>query len=450
MNWCAQSELYSGLKSLPRTLLLAAAGLLVLVPTSAEAAPLELVKVASDGRGEGVTFRGVSQPDVGRQVPHAENPRITGDNLYAPDFIRTAEGWHTYFGGWRTSGQTSDEIYVGTAGAASPAGLSGFTTAIAAGEYLHVNDPTVVYEPEAGQWHMLYTAAKYVGPSGARNFRDWIAYSTSTDGVNWSPSAGATSAEVALLDPNNIAGAALSDIARPSLVQADGGWKLWFDGKSDSGDGAIHSYLAESVGGSPTQFEVVKRYDDVAGFPGFFEPDVQRREDGTYLAVIQRHFSQLHLATSEDGVDFQVGPVSLDAAYPFFGRESVDNPGLIYDDTLDALLGLGFGMTDSPALVGHDVGVSFAQLRIEMRSPDGTWHVFSTAEGLDEQFVHAFHYTDFDLVRVMDAGTGDLLLEQDFTAAAPGDVWELRVIPEPTAALLLTGLAPLLLARRRR
>lgn len=436
-----------GRKLLPLALIGAAVGLFAPAP-AAEAGPLELVRVSGDGRANGVSFRGVSQPDLGRQVPHAANPLITGDNLYAPDFVRTDQGWHTFFGGWRTSGQANDEIYVGSAAAASPGTLAGFSTAIAAGEYLHVNDPSVVFEPDEGRWHMLYTAAKFVGPQTAANFRDWIAYSTSTDGVNWSPSAGVSSAEVTLLDPNNIAGAALSDIARPSLVKADDGWKLWFDGKSDAVAGGIHSFLAESVGDSPTQFEVVKRYEDVNNFPGFFEPDVQRRADGTYLAVIQRHFSQLHLATSDDGVNFQVEPASLDAAYPFFGRESIDNPGLIYDDLEDVLLGLGFGMTDSPNLVGHDVGMSFAQLRIELRSPDETWHVFSVAEGVDEQFVHTFHYTDFDLVRVLDAATGERLLEQEFTGASPGDVWELRVVPEPSAGLLLGGTLLLLIRRR--
>jgi hypothetical protein len=412
-----------------------------LVPSNASANPYELVKVGNNGQGARITFRGTSQPDGPRHLTVGANPVIQGNNLYAPDLLRVGSGWHNYFGGWMTGSDVNDRIYVGTRSNLEVNGSWGPQLAINNGQYIHVHDPSVVRE--GAQWHMLYTAARNVNSK----FTDWINYSSSTNGINWTPSAGSVSTEVVMTDPFNLAGGAISDIARPSLVKTDSGWKMWFDAKI-AGSNAISSYLAHATGAAPTHFQVFHKYNDVAGFPGFFEPDIARRADGTYVGVIQRHFATLHMVSSTDGLNFTVGPAVVNVNDPMFNRDFVSNPGLVYDDVADRVLGLGFGMTNSTNLTGHDIGFTHTHLQVQVRSPGGTWHVFAQANSLDEQFVHVFNFTNFDLVRIIDPRTNTTLLEQSFTGAAPGDIWEYRLIPEP-ALLAPLAAAMLLLSRRR-
>lgn len=416
------------------------------MPSAAFAAPrYELVKVGSNGQSGRITFRGTADPDGPRHLTLAANPVIEGNNLYAPDLLRAGDGWKNYYGGWVSASDVNDRIYVGIRNGLEVNGDWSGQLAIDNGDYIHVHDPSVV---RAGaQWHMVYTAARNV----AGKFTDWINYSSSTNGTDWTPSAGSVSTQVTMTDPSNLAGGTISDIARPSLVKTDTGWKMWFDGKVD-GSTAPSSYLAHATGATPTNFKVVHRYGDAGGpggFPGFFEPDIARRPDGSYVGVIQRGFATLHVVTSSDGINFDVGGAVVSAGDPMFSRDKVSNPGLIYDEADDKVLGLGFGMTDSPELVGHDIGFTQTHLKVQVRSPGGVWHVYAKANLLNEQFLHVFNYTSFDLVRVIDPGTGRILVEQNFDGAKVGDIWQLQPIPEPAllAPLLLT---PILLLKRRR
>ena len=389
--------------------------------------------------GGSITFLNVGYPDGPNMVLASANPLIAGRNLYGVDLVRHDDGttsqWYNYHGAWKDAGQVNDYIYLSKSADLDP--TSAWTdpaVVIDSGSYDHVNDPTLAIDGN-DTWHMLYTAAKWVDDATYGNyFRDWINYSYSNDGETWTPSTGTTSAEISMSDPSGLVPGTLTSIARPSLVETDSGWKLWFDGKTQNQtDGGVHSYLAHSVDGSPTEFEVVYRYDDIPGFPGFYEPDVQLRSDGTYLAVVQRGFNELWTATSTDGIhfDFADDP-AVDADYPFYSRERISNPGLVYDQIDDVNYGLGFGMAGE-ALTDHDIGFAVSQYQIEVRSPattpggDPVWHVYSAAASLTEQTRYVFNFTEFDLVRVRNPVTGEVILEQDFSDAHQHDQWLLEL-----------------------
>jgi len=401
--------------------------LVVFLPLFASRAPEaaaspQLFKVGTTPEGGRITFANIARPDAMRTVLFGANPIIRGDNLYAPDLVRVEDHWYCYHGGWLNSGQGNDRIYLGISASLDVAGPwnPASQLVIHNGDYLHVNDPSVAIH--SGTWYMVYTAYK----STASGPRDWINYSTSTDGIEWSPSAGNSSTEVVVTDPNNIAPGPLSDMARPSLVRTPTGWSMWFDGRAN--DGPPISYLAKSNGEVPSHFTLVHFYRAVDSFPGFYEPDVIRRPDGTWLAVVQVHFQKLYVGTSIDGVNFTL-TLDVSAGDPLFGRKRVSNPGLVYDQVENQLLGLGFGMTDNTSLVDHDIGFSAAQYKVDVRSPDGVWHIQSQAAGQDRQSVLTPGYTSFDRVRITDPVTGTVVLEQPFTTAAPGDLWHVHWDP---------------------
>jgi len=389
----------------------------------------QLFKIGATPEGGRITFDNILRPDAMRTVLYGANPIIRGANLYGPDLVRVGDRWYCYHGGWLDPGQGNDRIYLGisadldVAGPWNPASQ----LIIHEGQYLHVHDPSVAIHD--GTWYMVYTA--YTSAGGAR---DWINYSTSTDGITWNPSSGTSATEIVMTDPSNIAGGSFSDMARPSLVHTPTGWKMWFDGRVDKGP-AI-SYLAESDGAVPSYFKVVHRYQSVDGAIGFFEPDVVRRPDGTYLAVVQRHSSGLYVGTSTDGVNFTL---ALDVSIndPLYGRNTISNPGLIYDPIEDRLLGLGFGMSND--WVDHDIGFSASQYKVDVRSPDGVWHTQSLAGGLDLQSVLTPGYDTFDRVRITDPVTNTVVHEQSFTDAAPGDLWYVHWDP---AAPLIVPIEP--------
>jgi hypothetical protein len=384
-------------------------------------AELQFVRTATGGRELRISFTNVSFPDCARNNVYDINPIINGDNLYAPDLVRNGDRWHCYYGGWKTLGQSYDRIYLGISTDLDPKGPWTEQMIISNGTYLHVNDPTVYRE--GSTWIMLYTAAKFVASGSGQRFRDWINYSTSADGITWTPNAGSSATEITISDPLNIlGGSTLSDMARPSLVRDGNKWKLWFD--AEINDASPTSYLAETTGTFPSNFQLVHKYSNLGSFPSFYEPDVVRRANGTFSAVIQRGFKKLHYGNSTDGINFTWSE-AVDADHPFFARKWVSNPGLIYDDTTDKVLGLSFGMTDNDGFTDHDIGFSATHYVIEVRSPVSTWHIYSEAHALDELSAIVFGYTSFDQVRLKNPLTNQVLFTQDFTEARVGDTWRL-------------------------
>jgi len=397
--------------------------------------PTAFVRRGGTGRPDRISFTDVGRPGTGRVFPFASNPRINGNNLYAPDLVRRGDVWWCYHGGWLTDGQTNDRIYLSVSTTLDPADpWSESRLAVAEGGYVHVNDPSVVIV--AGVWWMVYTAARFVG----EDFRDWINYSRSPDGIRWTPSAGTSSTEVEILDPRNLVGGTLTDIARPSLVHTEEGWKMWFDGRVDNA-GGLHTFLAVSSGETPSVFTIVRKYPAVDGWPALFEPDIERRPDGTYVGVVQRRFKALYFVRSSDGINFSYSPSPiLTVDDPAFKRIRVSNPGLLYDHEEDRVLGVGFGMTDNEHLVDHDVGFAACQYSIRITSPGNVIHSFAQADLLDRQGVLVFEFTEFEKVRLLDPLTSETIFEQEFTEARRGDVWKLECAGEtPSPPVWNTG-----------
>lgn len=380
---------------------------------SGAAASPQLFRIGATPTGGRITFANVTRPEARPTTLFGANPIIRGANLYGPDLLRVEDRWYCYHGGWLTSGQTNDRIYLGISASLDVTGPwnPASQLVIHNGDYLHVHDPSVAIHD--GTWYMVYTAYKSTG--GAR---DWINYSTSTDGMAWSPSAGTASTEIVVTDPNNVAGGPFSDMARPSLVRTPTEWRIWFDARVN--DGPPISYLAQSNSQVPSHFVLVRRYQSIEGTIGFFEPDVVRRPDGTYLAVVQRHSSRLYIGTSTDGLNFTLTP-DVSISDPVFGRNTVSNPGLVYDQVEDRLLGLSFGMSNN--WTDHDIGFSATQYKIDVRSPDGVWHTQSQAGAQDCQWVLTPGHSTFDRVRITDPVTNTVVLDESFTAAVPGDLW---------------------------
>ncbi len=419
-------------------------GLTILLCQQLAIAELQLDYQGNNSKTDRITIQGVSFTEVGfgYQKTLEQNPIINGHNLYATEAICEGDTWTIFYGGWLRSGQPSDNIYRATTKTLDVTdGWSSLNrTVVSEGSYLHINDPSVSKSDDG--WYSLYTAAKFVGSE----FRDWINYSTSPDGVSWTPNYGTANNEVSMADPSNLAGGTITDIARPSIVKTDTGWRMWFDASTNNG--AVHSYLAESVGADPTNWQIIHRYDDINGFPGFYEPDVALRPDGTYLAVVQHSFGMLYLATSTDGIEFTLsGSPIFNASDPNLDVLHISNPGLLYDEQTDKLYGVAFGMTESPQLVGHDIGFAYNQYTVELRATNGVWYAQEAALGLDEMMVQTLGVSSFDMMRVRNPHTGEILLETAIDAA-PGDVFQLTTVPEP-ATLSLMGIAMLAVCRRK-
>ncbi len=376
---------------------------------STESGAYSLTYVGNDGWSDGVTVRGTYFADGVSSHPSIENPIIQGKNLYAPDLIRNGSVWNLYYGGWKDSGDGNDRIYFAVSDDLIPEGpWGGQSVIIGNGAYLHVNDPSVQKRSQ-NEWFMAYTVAHFQGS----DYRDWIAISTSEDGASWTPANGVFSAEI------SVSGRNFSDIARPSLLWTGSKWKLWFDGKINNGE--THCYLAESQEWLPHNFVVAAEYPDVGGFPGFMEPDVEI-VNGTYRAVINRHFNELVVMESQDGITFTESSTALDADDPAFGRNYVSNPGLLYDCATDEIMGYSFGMNDAPDMTGHDIGFSYGQYTVNVLSCPNTWHSVQSARHHDKTLVLTFQYQYYCRIRILHPSSGAALIDQQVQSAV-GDVW---------------------------
>ncbi len=363
--------------------------------------------------GAGIIIRGVLHAEGGVARCSAENPIIQGRNVYAPDLVKSGAVWNLYYGGWKNAADVNDRIYFAVSDDALPEGpWAGHVVIVDNGPFIHVNDPSV-QRRGVSDWVMAYTVVDAAG--------DWIAVSTSSDGAAWSPSIATAATRIGL------PGADFTAIARPALVWTGSGWKLWFDGRRQS-DSALHSYLAESQDLIPRTFTLVHEYSDANGFPGFFEPDVERMNDARgqrYIAVVQRAFSVAHRMESFDGVAFRdLGPI-LYASDPGFGRQRISNPGLLFDDQGPALLGIAFGMS-SPAIVDHDIGFAYLQYDVRVLSCPDTWAVYSQARYLLASYPMTFGLTSFCRIQLVDPLTGLVWLDQAVAGRA-GDQWQ--VVP---------------------
>lgn len=373
--------------------------------------------VLEERSGEGpLVISGVGRPNGVMARPEAGNPVVRGKNLYAPDLVRNGESWNLFYGGWRDPADLNDRIYAAVCRGAAPLGpWGGGGVIIDRGNYVHVNDPSV-QKVRPNLWVMAFTV-NYPGERG-----DWIAVATSRDGLNFTPKVAVPDTEVV------IDGAKFSSAGRPAIVWDGSRWKMWFDGIV--GKGGRHCYLAESDDPIPRRFRLVHEYADVDRFPGMMAPDVAL-VDGRYVAVVQRGFSSLRKLVSRDGVRFEDAGEILVTSDPAFGRKFVSNPGWV-DDGEGRLMGVAFGMTDSPGFTTHSLGLAWHQLRVQPVSPGNVGHLFGKALGPDAVAPLTFGYREFRHLTIEDTASKRKLFDRDIEARA-GDRWRLVIDPTPNA-----------------
>jgi hypothetical protein len=358
-------------------------------------------------------FKDMVKPNGLKLRPSRLNPIIKGDNVYAPDLLRVSNKWFIYYGGWKTPG-VNDEIYLGiTDDMAIEGPVLGNHTVIKRGAYAHVNDPSV-QRVNFSRWVMAYTIAEYSG----NNERAWINISTSHDGTQWYPSTANRTTEIKIDGARLLgAGKRITYAARPSLLWDNGQWKLWFDGKINNGEHA--SFLAVSNESTPINFTAIKKYPSIGGFPGFYEPDVEKTSNG-YVAVVQRHFNGLYKYVSSNGVDFRL--VGRMISNSEAGAKRIDNPGFIYDSTNKSTYGVAFGMTDNTDLVEHDVGFAYSQYKALAESCPNVWHQYQEAVFYETVKLKTYRYSAFCRIRIIDPDTRQILLNKAVRSAA-GDQW---------------------------
>ena len=386
----------------------------------------QFTKTVSQISGK-LSFTNISFPNGGKLICFDNNPVIPGYNIYAPDFIRMSNFWRCFCGGWRDAGQTNDNIYITD----SPnLNLEGTWPTpqflITQGNYNHANDPSVaIYN---GTWYMVYSAAPYPGQG-----RETINYSTSPDGVTWTPNVATPTTALTITDIYNVADAEITDVARPSIVFAPDCVKLWFDGflTNDHGKSA-EVYLAEADYSNLTYFVVKKRYGFGGGAINFIEPDVALRADGTYVAAYNHLFKEIRYATSTDGYNFteiKQNPV-VKASNPDCVFPGVNNPGLFYDQINDDILGMAFGMTSNTIVpVDNKIGIGFMQYIVRaFDTNEQIWRVISSGApyaDLQSIFSDVNSFSKFSLVHPI---TGQILYEQEISAVT-GEVWKLQLTP---------------------
>ncbi len=386
----------------------------------------QFVKTDSEINGS-LSFTNISFPNGGDLMCYDSNPVIPGHNIYAPDFIRVSNFWRCFSGGWLVPGQVNDNIYI----CDSPSlNLEGpWPTPqylITQGTYNHANDPSVaIYN---GTWYMVYSAAPYPGTGN-----ETINYSTSPDGINWTPNVATPTTALTIADIYNIADAEITDVARPSIVFTPECVKLWFDGfLTNDGGRSAEVYLAEADYSDLTYFVVKKRYGHSGGAITFIEPDVALRADGTYFAAYNHLFKEIRYATSTDGFNFteiKTSPV-IKASNPDCVFPGVNNPGLFYDDINDEIYGMAFGMTSNTVVpVDNKIGIGYMQYVIQAFDTNNMiWRVVNSGAPyatLQSANSVAGNFSKFQLVHPV---TQQVLYEQNVTAAK-NEIWQLQLTP---------------------
>lgn len=314
-------------------------------------------------------------------VPYRDNPVIDGYNLYAPSPVKSGDGWTVYYGGWRTSKDLNDEIYVSSTGDGTLG--SGWTPPLKIvehGIYVHANDPSII--ERSGTWYMSLSTAGYVDGI----YRDWCSILSSKDGVSW-PTLADRSREI------SIVGAQFTGCARPSLIWNDtqSRWELYFDGQLGQAT-PYSNHLAYSTQATPHEFIYQQPIGDM------LDADV-KLVNGLYIGAYRhRQIEQdeqwkIYYATSADGRNFTEHGLMLapDPLNPY-DDYGVTNPGWALDGS--KIVGVMFGGT-APDLSHQQIGIAYPQVAVTLKSGEIS-HVFRQALDPFAQRIETFQYDDVD------------------------------------------------------
>lgn len=149
----------------------------------------------------------------------------TVQNIYAPNAIYTGgNGWNIYFGGEDGAATSDEDRIYRTTTSDNFQTLGAHSLAINRGYFLDVNNESVV-KLAANDWRMAYTT---MGTSNPPTYGlNKTGYATSTDGINWTPSAGSQSYMLSMSGYNNWAN---GDFNGSNVIYKDAGgtWHLYF------------------------------------------------------------------------------------------------------------------------------------------------------------------------------------------------------------------------------
>src|SRR5690606_17717009 len=150
-------------------------GLLLLTLITSARTHADLVKIGNDPNLDGIALVGLElqTPADGEfwhnAFPSEFNPLIDGKNLYAPDVRKYGSNWIMYYGGFKNTTDTRDEIYYSTTSSSDPSSpWSSGTKLISTqtqspGAFQHANDPSVINIAYGSTvvYYMYYTATKW-------------------------------------------------------------------------------------------------------------------------------------------------------------------------------------------------------------------------------------------------------------------------------------------------
>lgn len=212
-------------------------------------------------------------------------------NVYAPDILRSGNGFRMWFGGQGRDGH--DRIHLAT----STDGVQWEQRGVVLEDPSanHCNDPSVV---EAhGVLFMFYTRA-------GSGVTDEIAVATSTDGERWQMRGTA-------LAPGKPGTWDSLSVGRPSVLFADGLFRMWYDGRQDLPPDAPDPKAPKS-GTSQRHVGYATSHDGIHWDRNGSEPIYDHDAGGVHVLPVGGHFAMLvesrqgtEAATSSDGIHWQ-------------------------------------------------------------------------------------------------------------------------------------------------
>lgn len=160
-------------------------------------------------------------------------------NIYAPFPVAAGnDTWNVYFGGWDGSSTPNDTISM-TVTTNRFATFGPHRKLIASGDFTHANNESVV-RVSSTDWRMAYTTG-----SGLTNQLAKPGYATSTNGLDWTPTAGSTNY---LMTMSGYAGWTNADLNGVNSLYYDGSlFHLYFSDmkKYYAGEGVQHAFSSD-------------------------------------------------------------------------------------------------------------------------------------------------------------------------------------------------------------
>ncbi len=383
----------------------------LLIPSLVFAAQLSYL-----GKNNSQTFevrdvkRVISNPTQSSFIYYRNNPVITGHNIYAPSVLKSGSTWYSFQGGFKTSSDLNDDIFLTTTTDDSlQTGWTALQKIVDNGSFNHVNDPSVVIKD--GTWYMAFTTATYTpGFAG-----ETCALLTSTNGTTWPAITSAVQINVSFPSTPTKA-----TCARPSLIRnaAQNRWEMYFDGSIQgiSGvDSNLMEHVAYATGAIPQNFVYQQALTGVNVASSSYAVDADvKLVNGTYIIAYRNNTlalpAKLLYATSLDGRAFTVhGDLLTQDPFVAYDDGGITEGGWVIDGaTIKAFMA---GGTSDSGLNTHKLGLAFPQTAMSLWS-GSVGHIFRRAINPSIQQVETFTYNNVDRVKAVDVPGGPLVIDQ--------------------------------------